>query len=304
MKRRMKITLGVILAVVVLGGAGAYVAHREFVGTETFDEGFYANAQGGNADFSYDSYAAVLREHVDDRGMVSYAALKDDPAELNRFVRALAAVKPETYQSWDEPAKIAFWINAYNALTLKAIIDHYPIKAGLISGLAYPANSIRQIPGVWDKLQFLVMGQKMTLNQIEHETLRAKFNEPRIHVALVCAALGCPQLRNEPFIGERLDEQLSDQSRGFVTDASKFRIDRDAGKVYLSSIFKWFGGDFVKTYKPESGFASGGSDAEKAVLHFAAGHLPAQDADYLRTGNYAVEYLDYDWSLNEQKTAE
>ncbi len=310
MKRGMKITLGVGLALLVAMSAVAYVAYREFVGTETFDEGFYAAVGNHNSEFSYESYAAVLRKHVDDKGMVAYGALKDNPAELERFVRALAAVDPKTYEAWDEQAKIAFWINAYNALTLKVIIDHYPIKAGLLSGMAYPANSIRQIPDVWDKVQFLVIGQKLTLNEIEHGVLRGqnkdlaekygRFHEPRIHVALVCAAMGCPQLRNEPFIGEKLDAQLDGQSRGFVTDPGKFRLDRDSGKVYLSRIFKWFGGDFVKNYVSKEGFDSH-SEAEQAVLNFASKYLLAEHADYLRTGQYAIVYVDYDWSLNERK---
>ena len=303
MKRRIKITLGIVLPLLVAISVLAYVACREFIGTETFDEGFYSHAAGGNdnSEFSYDSYAAVLGKHVDADGMVSYAALKESPAELHGFVRVLAAVDPKTYEQWDEQAKIAFWTNAYNALTLKVIIDHYPIEPGLISGLAHPDNSIRQIPGAWSKIQFLVMGQRMTLNQIEHDTLRAKFNEPRIHVALVCAAMGCPPLRNEPFVGEKLDAQLNDHARGFLSDPAKFRIDRDAGKVYLSSIFKWFGKDFVKKHTLDGGFASGGSDANKAVLHFISGYLPIEDAEYLKTGTYSVDHLDYDWSLNERK---
>jgi hypothetical protein len=303
MSRGKKITVTVAVFVLVLGGVGAYVAHRELVGTQAYDSDLYARAAGTTqaAPFSDEDYAAVLKAHVDDKGMVDYKALKEDHGKLDDFLVAMARLDGATYDAWTEQARIAFWINAYNALTLKAILDHYPIQAGLLSGLAYPKNSIRQIPGVWDKLQFLVVGSKMTLNQIEHETLRAKFNEPRIHVALVCAALGCPRLRNEPFVGEKLGDQLDDQTKGFVNDPAKFRIDRDGGKVYLSSIFKWFGGDFVKKHKPEAGFDSGGSDAEKAVLHFASGYLPAQDAEYLRTGRYAVAYLDYDWSLNEQK---
>lgn len=301
MKGRMKITLGACLALLVVMSVGAYVAYRDFVGAEAFDEGFYAAGGDRGSKFSYDSYATVLHTHVDDKGMVSYSALGKSPAELNRFVRALAAVDPKTYDSWDEQAQVAFWINAYNALTLRAIIDHYPIKAGLISGLAYPKNSIRQIAGVWDKVQFLVMDKRMTLNQIEHEILRAKFYEPRIHVALVCAAMGCPPLRNEPFLGDKLDEQLNDQAKRFLADPAKFRIDRGSGKVHLSSIFKWFGEDFVKGHKPDGDFASGGSDSEKAVLHFISGYLPAQDAEYLKTGKYEVAYLDYDWSLNERK---
>ncbi len=300
MKRRMRLALGIGLVLLVLAGAAAYVAHREFIGVEMFDADFYADIDKDNAEFSYDSYATVLDKHVDEKGMVDYAAMKEHPAELHRFVRALAAVEPKTYEAWDEQAKIAFWINAYNALTLKAIIDHYPIKAGMLSGLTYPKNSIRQIPGVWDKIQFLVMGERMTLEQIEHKTLRAKFNVPRIHVALVCAAKGCPRLRKEPFLEEKLDAQLGDQSKGFLTDPAKFRIDRDNGKVHLSSIFKWFGGDFIKGHAPTDGFGDH-SKAERAVLNFASTYLPKEQAEYLQAGQYSIEYLPYDWLLNEQK---
>ena len=316
MKRRVKIPLAVILALIVLGGVGAYVARREFVGAESFDSDFYANAATTNPDaaFSYDPYAATLKAYVDDDGMVDYQGLKEDHKKLDEFLLAMARVDKATYDKWDEDAQVAFWTNAYNALTLKVIIDHYPIEAGLISGLAYPKNSIRQIPGVWEKIQWLVVGEKLTLDQIEHAILRGKrdekfnekfgsFNEPRIHVALVCAAMGCPELRREPYLGEKLDDQLDEQSRIFMNNPGKFRIDRDAGKVYLSSIFKWFGGDFVKTYLPEEGFGEH-SQAERAVLHYASEYLPDEDAAYLRKGDYAIEYLDYDWSLNEQQSSE
>lgn len=312
MKRGMKITLPVILALVVLAGAGGYIAYREFVGAESFDSGFYANAGTTNPDagFSYDAYAATLRAYVDDNGMVDYQALKADHQRLDEFLLAMARVDKAAYDEWSEDAQVAFWINAYNALTLKVIIDHYPIKAGLISGLAYPKNSIRQIPGVWDRIKWLVIGQRLTLNQVEHAILRGqdeelaeqygRFNEPRIHVALVCAAMGCPELRREPYVGERLDDQLDDQSRIFVNNPEKFRIDRDAGTVHLSSIFQWFGGDFVETYLPEEGFGDH-SQAERAVLHYASTYLPPDDAAYLREGDFSIKYLDYDWSLNEHK---
>lgn len=304
MKRIIKLSLILGLVILVAVCAGGYMAYRQFVGTDTFDEELYAAEGGEDAKFSYDSYASVLKEHVDEKGMVAYAELKAKPAELERFARGLGSLDAKVYEGWDEPAKIAFWINAYNGLTLKVIIDNYPIKKGLLSGLTYPANSIRQIPGVWDKVQFLVMGRRMTLNEIEHKMLRVKFDEPRIHVALVCAAMGCPQLRNEPFISEKLDEQLKDQSRRFLADAVKFRIDREAGEVHLSSIFKWFGKDFIKKHKPEAGFGSGGSDAEKAVFNFIGQYVGAEEAEYLRTGTYKVKYLSYDWTLNEQKDDE
>ncbi len=307
----------VLLTSVVIVGLltmlGWHLNQTKFAGLTHFNTGFYATAGTTTqaVSFSYDDYAATLKTYVDDAGMVSYQKMKNDHTKLDDFLIAMDHLDPKVYQSWDVKAKIAFWINAYNAMTLKAIIDHYPIKAGLLRGLAYPANSIRQISGVWDKIQFTVMGHKLTLNEIEHGILRGQnkdllekygqFYEPRIHMALVCAAMSCPQLRSEPFIGDKLDQQLDDQTRGFLSKANKFRIDRDGGRVYLSSIFKWFGEDFVKGHKPEAGFASGG-DAEKAVLYFASAYVSTQSAEYLRTGKYRVKYIDYDWSLNELET--
>jgi hypothetical protein len=312
MKRNGRTILAVSTAIAVLLAVAGWHLHRtNLAGTQQFDAAFYAKAQQGAGEaFSYDGYARVLKANVNEKGMVDYRRLKEKSGDLDAFLLAMGRVAPETYGSWDEKTKTAFWINAYNALTLKAIIDHYPIKSGLLSGLAYPADSIRQIPGVWDKLQFLVMGRKLTMDQIEHGILRGrdkdlvvsygKFHEPRIHVALVCAAMGCPPLRNEPYTGRKLDAQLDDQAKRFVSDPAKFLIDRDGGKVYLSGIFKWFGGDFVAKHEPAEGFASGKDRAQKAVLNVVADYLSAEDAEYLKTGKYRVEYLDYDWSLNEQ----
>ncbi len=247
----------------------------------------------------YEDYAAVLATHVNQPGLVNYRGLKANPQRLHAFLAALADLSPETYKNGGEPEKIALWLNAYNALTLKAIIDHFPIRASLFKSLVYPRNSIRQIPGVWDGLRFPVMGKQMTLDEIEHGVLRKEFNEPRIHLALVCAALGCPPLRTEPYEGAKLDRQLDDQARVFLANPKKFRIDRGQGTVYLSPIFKWFGGDFVKTFGTDQAFKAF-SPEERAVLNFITPHLAAADRDYLLQGKYAISYLDYDWSLNEQ----
>jgi hypothetical protein len=251
------------------------------------------------ANFSYGDYAAALKAFVNDQGMVNYRGLKASPQQLNAFVAALGQVDPQVYRGWGDKEKIAFWINAYNALTLKAIIDHYPIQSSFFGSFAYPRNSIRQIPGVWDKLRFRVMGREMTLDEIEHATLRKEFNEPRIHLALVCAAMGCPPLRNEPYIGKKLDQQLDDQARHFLANPRKFAINRDQSKVYLSPIFKWFGEDFVKTYGTDREFAKF-SPAERAVLNYFVKFVNEKDREYLLQGSYAISYLDYDWSLNEQ----
>jgi hypothetical protein len=250
-------------------------------------------------ELSYEGYARALAGRVDADGRVDYSGLKTAPGDLESFLAHLAGLDRAAYESWDEAAKIALWINAYNALTLKAIIDHYPIEPSTLRSITYPKNSIRQIPGVWKKLEFTVMGEAITLDRIEHEVLRVEFDEPRIHMALVCAAVGCPPLRNEPFVGDRLDAQLEDQTVRFLGNPAKFRIDADEERVWLSSIFDWFGEDFVASHGGGDGF-EGRNDAERAVLAFVAAHLDDRDRELLEGNEFSIKYLDYDWTLNEK----
>lgn len=249
--------------------------------------------------FSYRDYARVLSAFVDAEGNVDYAGLKSNRGPLDRFARQMADLSRADFDTWTEVERLAFWINAYNALTLQVILDHYPIQSSFLTSLVYPKNSIRQISGVWDKIRFEVMGQGLTLDQIEHEILRKEFNEPRIHMALVCAARGCPPLRQEPYEGARLDSQLDDQARRFLNHPGKFRIDRGQGKVYLSKIFDWFGGDFISRYSQEPAL-SRFDPSQRAVLSFVSRYLQEEDRSYLLRGEYRVEYLDYDWTLNEK----
>ncbi|MFQ5928124.1 MAG: DUF547 domain-containing protein [Acidobacteriota bacterium] len=255
--------------------------------------------KGKDQIFSYESYAAVLSGYVDKGGMVDYQGLKANRHKLDAFAASMKTLDPAVYESWNEQEKIALWINAYNAFTLQAIIDHYPIKASFFGSLRFPKNSIRQISGVWDNLQFQVMGRKLTLDDIEHRILRPEFNEPRLHMALVCAALGCPPLRNEPYLGEKLDSQLDEQSRRFLSNSEKFRINRSKRRVYLSKIFQWYGRDFEETHGTTQKFSEH-DRSEGAVLNFLTDYLNAADREYVETGKYRIEYLNYDWSLNEQ----
>lgn len=248
-------------------------------------------------DSSHAMWSQLLHKH-NQGGLVDYKGLKDQPDDLNKYFQALATVSESEYSSWKTEEKIAFWINAYNAYTWKAIIDHYPIQSSFLKSRIYPKNSIRQIDGVWDKLTFPVMGQQLTLEHIEHKILRKEFGEPRIHMALVCAALGCPPLREEAFAGDKLEGQLDDQARQFLSDTGKFRIDRKSKVVYISSIFDWFGDDFIKKYTPQSGF-EGKSPKEKAVLNFVSRYLNPDDQTTLKSGQYDVKYQKYDWTLNE-----
>ncbi len=251
------------------------------------------------SELAMDRYAKTLSERVNDVGLVDYAGLKADPEDLNAFLTSAANLDSAVFDSWTDSERIAFWCNAYNAYTLKAIIENYPIKSSFFKSLAHPKNSIRQISGVWDTLRWPVIGKQMTLDMIEHETLRVHFDEPRIHAVLVCAAMSCPPLRNEPYTADQLDEQLNDQMTAYMSVKDRFRIDREKNVVYLSSILKWYGEDFVKSYGVDGGFGGRG-EVERAVLNGLAPHISEADAEYLRTATYSVGYLDYDWALNEQ----
>ncbi len=247
----------------------------------------------------YETYGGVLSRFVDAGGMVDYEGLKRNRSALDAFVESLATVSRDEYAAWGAETKIAFWINAYNAITLKVIIDNYPIKSSFFLSLRFPDNSIRQIGGAWDEITHIVMGEEMTLNHIEHQILRENFNEPRIHLALVCAAMGCPPLRNEPYTGSRLGEQLHNQGRHFYNNPEKFRIDKDEKKVLLSSIFKWYGEDFTETFPPSERFIHYGEPESSVIAHIAP-FLATEIRNMLEDDSFSVRYLYYDWSLNEQ----
>lgn len=233
----------------------------------------------------YDDYRAVLMAFVDDGGLVDYRALFNHAFDdLEDFTRYLAELNPRDYDAWSARDRLAFWINTYNALTLRAVI-HNPVNGG-------PVRSIRDIPGVWDQMPFVVMGKPITLDEIENQKLRA-FKEPRVHMALVCAAMGCPKLRREPYEGAKLEAQLDDQVRDFLADPRHFYPDRARGTVRVSEIFKWYAGDFA----PVS-VASKAPRVDMAVRNFAAPYLNEADREFLEHAR--IEYTPYDWTLNEQ----
>jgi Protein of unknown function, DUF547 len=232
-------------------------------------------------------YNAVLARVVNGRGMVDYAALQRQPAQLDRYLQALADLPPERFSSWPKAEQIALLINAYNALTLRSIIDHDPIRP-----------SIKAIPGVWKIRRHPLMGQRLTLDEIEHQILRREYNEPRIHAALVCAAISCPPLRREAYTGPELNRQLEDQTNRWLTSREGLRINRDAGTVAISSIFKWFAEDWSRADPNPTQVPGHGK--ESAVLHFIARHRPAEERQLLLGGDYRLGYLPYNWDLNRQ----
>jgi len=169
-------------------------------------------------DHSHLIYDSLLRKYVHN-GRVDYKGFKASAEEFDTYLRGLGSVSERDYANWPREEKLAFWINAYNAFTVKAVIDNYPIKGSVFS--FYPRNSIRQIDGVWDKLRFRAIGKMVNLEEIEHEILRKQFKEPRIHFAIVCASLGCPDLRSEAYRADIINEQFESAAIEFVNNPEK-----------------------------------------------------------------------------------
>lgn len=228
-------------------------------------------------DLTHARWTRILTAHVKN-GEVDYAALKASPQELQSYLDSLAAVTRPEFDAWPEPDQIAFLLNLYNAATLKLVADNYPVKSikdiGGLFGNPWKLKVVR----LWDRLT--------TLDDVEHGILRAEYQEPRIHFALVCAARSCPPLRPEAYVGKRLDAQLQDQGRIFLADRAKNRVDPAGQTLWLSPIFKWFQEDFT---------ANG-----KTVAEFVVPFLPAAEISGVSPKDFKVRYTDYDWSLNRR----
>ena len=264
--------------------------------TAPFHQGLEA-AEAADFDHSQSAFDVLLMSRVED-GKADNKDIKNEPEKLDKYLSELAGVNETDYSSWSRDEKVAFWINAYNAFTIKAIVDNYPIKGGRIS--LYPRNSIRQIKGVWNELKFEAAGREVTLNHIEHKILRAEFKEPRIHFAIVCASVGCPKLDGKAFKAAALDEQLDDSAKRFINDPEKVRVIAEKNQVELSKIFKWFGTDFIEKYGTREHFKNR-SKRDRAVLNVVSMNLKNKDLKkVLAHKRLKISYLNYDWSLNEQ----
>ncbi len=276
-RRRRVALLTLTLAVLLVAGAGWVWLKRDairaaFGPPAVFMAEAYSDGPASPA-FDHDLLDDLLKKYVDAEGGIDYEGLADDADTLQEYLRAVASAPFDT-MSRDE--KLALLINAYNAFTLRLILDYYPVK------------SIKDIPGNqrWGDRRWNVGGNIWSLNEIEHEQIRPKFNEPRIHFALVCAAKGCPKLRAETYTGARLETQLEDQTVDAHRGDRWFRFDDENGVVHLTKLYDWYGGDFMQ---------SAGS-----VLRYVAGYAPALEKALDEGRTPTIKWLDYDWSLNEQ----
>jgi len=234
----------------------------------------------------------ILDTYVRD-GEVYYRALKSDRARLDTYVASLAAA-PVAQQPRD--TQLAFWLNAYNAIVLRTVIDHYPIQG---RSADYPSKSIRQIPGAFDRLPHRVGGKTLTLDQIEH-TVLPEFHDPRVYFALGRGAIGSGRLRSEPFAGARLEAQLTETANECITRAQCVHIARDANKVEANAIFSWRENEFAAAYAAGaiSTFANR-SPIERAVLAFVSPKLLTTEKEFLAANTFQVVYRPFDWTLND-----
>ncbi len=242
----------------------------------------------GGTPFDHSGLTGILQATVDEQGGVDYQGIRDRGREkLEAYVKSL---QEADLNDMSEKERMAFYINAYNAFTLQLIVDHYPLE------------SIRKIPdlsgvvgfGQWKKELWTLEGERISLDTIEHKILRP-MGDPRIHFALVCAARSCPNLARKAYTGGTLDDMLHEQGqrfnrspKGLQTSMEK-RFFRQRPVLRVSSIYKWFRGDFLRVSKDLPGF----------VLPYAS----AEDRAFIEANreHLKVDYLDYDWDLNEQR---
>lgn len=246
-----------------------------------------------NFDHHHAIWDALLREEVrvaptGAASAVHYAGMQADHARLLRYLEALSAVTLQEYRQWTKPQQLAFLVNAYNAFTVELVLTRYP-NVESIKDL----GSLVQSP--WQKKFFRLLGEQRSLDDVEHGLIRAPgaLDDPRIHFAVVCASKGCPMLRDEAFTAERLDFQLDDSLRRFLSDRSRNRYDDTTGTLMVSKIFDWYRKDFSAGHK---GFAS-----LNAVFARYADSLTDQPAIQarIRGGSFKLDFLPYDWALND-----
>lgn len=217
----------------------------------------------------------VLKEYTVKEGsqvLVKYKKLKEDRGDLKSYLLDLESLTEKKFKQFNDADKLAFWINAYNAYTVDLIVRNYPVESIKDLGNIFSST--------WSKEFIKLFKKKMSLDDIEHETIRKQFKEPRIHFAVNCASIGCPSLVQEAFVGDKIENQLERAALSFIMNKSKNYYDKKKRTLYFSMIFKWYGADFNYKYKGYRNYVS-------KILKAPKG--------------FEQEWLDYDWSLNDSK---
>lgn len=249
----------------------------------------------------HDKCADILGSFVDSNGMVDYKRLKQNGNELKLLLEELGNLDPRKYKSWYKADKIAYWINTYNLQKLKVVVDNYPIKPSshILASYWGPLN-IRHIEGKVTAHRFPVMGEQFTFARIEKQFFREQFDDSRIFFALTSASMSSPPLRNEPYYGHKLNEQLGDQVGRFLSNPAAFRIDRENKTVHLSAIFELSsrGKELAEKFATDEEFKDH-PPATRAAMNFISDYISQKDRSFLEMGEYFVKYMKHDWTIND-----
>ncbi len=229
--------------------------------------------QRGTTPPSHKIFDELLKRNVSENGLVDYKGFINDKAKLEQYLEILSKNAPDR-EKWSEEEQLAYWINVYNAFTIKLIVDNYPVES--IQDL-HPTVKIPLVNTVWHKKFFQIGGKDASLDEVEHKILRKEFDEPRIHFAVNCASYSCPPLLNEAFVAEKIDKQLESQVKKFINDKRHNKITPD--KIEISQIFSWFKGDFTN---------------KGSLIDYLN-----QYSNVKINPDAKVSNIKYDWSLNE-----
>jgi len=262
----------------------------------------FASAAHADFDHTHAAWTALLAKHVvlinnGAASHVRYAVIAPDRPALKSYLASLSAVTETEFKDWDKPRQMAFLINAYNAFTVEKILTRYP-----------DLKSIRDFGSVfgdpWKDKFFRLFGRDSTLDQVEHEWLRkpGNYDEPRVHFAVNCAAIGCPLLRWEAYVADKLETQLEDQTRRFLSDRSRNRYNADKNTLEVSKIFLWYETDWTSGYRGIGGSAQAVTTTGQFLARYAR-FLADQPAhqQQIAAGRATISYLEYDWTLNNFK---
>ena len=252
-------------------------------------------------------YAALLSENVTSAGLVNYRILKQKRAGFYNLLEEIKRFDTNEYKSMSKEEKVAFWINVYNIKMLSIIIDNYPIESTAIERvtLLWPPDSIRYISrkiGDFEKQKLIVMNEEFTLERIEQDIFYKQLNWPEAFFALTHSSLSGPPFRSEPYGGKKLNEQLDDQIKKFLSSTKNFNIDTANNKINLPAILQgsWYGRLFVSKYDTDKRFKDQLPEV-RAALNLIIKYLPANSVSFLETKNYKVSYIEYDWRINDQQ---
>ncbi|MHC4431618.1 MAG: DUF547 domain-containing protein [Planctomycetota bacterium] len=251
--------------------------------------------------FFHDKCAGVLKTFVDSRGMVDYERLRRRTDQLATLLEEFSRLDHGRYSSWPKAHKMAFWINAYNLQKLKVVVDNYPVTpSSRVLAAYWGPNNIRHIERKISGHRFLVMDEQYTFAQVEKRFFRDQFDDPRIVFALTSASLSGPPLRNEPYYGSRLGEQLDDQVKRFLSSRLAFAIDREQRIVYLSAMFELssWGREFIEKFATDRKFR-GHPPPTRAALNFITNYISEKDISFLEVEDYSVKYMKHDWTIND-----